>query len=205
MAQTRNFSLVTYASEPDIISILDSKLASGVLRGYAFGFHDRDLYDRDIPERGIKKGDPKEPHTHIVLRLYNPSTIKSVLSWFARLFDSDGNPITTLGEFATDFKACFRYLIHADHPDRAQYDSSIIRCSDESLFQSGASDDTSFLALQAMYEGHSLYEIARIYGRDFIFHYSHLRTLLIDIREQEARIRAAASRCSLDDSPESIS
>ena len=50
------------------------------LPGFFSMLHDQDKYDEDDPERGIKKGDLKKPHYHVVLCWRSSTTRKNVFS-----------------------------------------------------------------------------------------------------------------------------
>lgn len=169
-SQYRKFSLVTYLNLDALQSVLSARCNQ--IKGYAYCVHDKD--------------EGKEKHTHVVLALYNGATLNQVKNWFKGC-DDKGQLANTLIEPCHDLEASFRYLIHADSPEKFQYDEDSRICTDESMFTSGQKDDYTLDALNDILSGVPLREIAMRYGRDFIYHYSHFRTLVQDIIDEEAR------------------
>lgn len=169
--RSRKFSLVSYCTPEFILSALQNHERS--IRGYAFATHDKDRND---------DGTLKEVHTHIVLWLFDGRTVDDIRRWF-RYTDSDGQAVNTLGQFCLDVTSAFEYLTHKNAPDKYQYDDDIVICTDDSLFNglSDVCEDTAVGALQELINGVPLKEVAFRYGRDFIFHYSHIKLLIDDI------------------------
>lgn len=172
----RKFSCVTYLSELQLQECLQR--AGDMIRGYAYCYHDKDVNE---------DGTPKEPHTHLVLWLYNPKSINNLRGWFDRGFrDEKGEKINTLLQPCHDVKAAAEYLYHANDPDKYQYPPESVVYSDPELFISPDTqkEDTAILALQDLLSGLSLEACAMKYGRDFLYHYGHIRQLYQDILSQ---------------------
>ena len=75
------------------------------------------LHDKDINADGT----PKEPHYHIQVEFPGPTTYNNV----KRLTESIGATIPKKIESARGY---YRYLTHADNPEKAQYESKDIEC-----------------------------------------------------------------------------
>ena len=75
------------------------------------------LHDKDINA----DGSPKEPHYHVMVQYTGPTTYNNV----NKLCESIGATIPKKVESARGY---FRYLIHADNPEKAQYEYKDIQC-----------------------------------------------------------------------------
>lgn len=170
--RSRNFCLITYLTETDLVSCLNNHIQS--IRAFEYIYHDKDLKD---------DGSPKEPHYHVNLILYSARKLADVRRWFSGGKDLNGLPANTLGQICMDIGASHDYLTHKENPDKFQYNSEDIVSTDFSLFErkSEFSDDVSWLALNDMLDGVPLQVIAKRYGRDFIYHYGHIKQVYVDI------------------------
>lgn len=171
--RARKFSLVTYCTDEQIQRVLQDHWS--VIRGWAYALHDKDTN---------ADGSVKEPHSHILLWLYNASTVARVRRWF-RCLDNSQKEVTTTGQVCKDMGFAYEYLYHRNDPDKHQYDENIIKCSDKLLFVGDDPDDNAINALNDILYGVPLQEVMNRYGRDVIFHYSHLRQIVCDIRIAE--------------------
>lgn len=105
MNKARNFQGIVY---PDSESYsCEEVLASGLdyFESFAYILHDKDLND---------KGELKKPHYHWLGKVKTPLKISVVSN---RL----GVPENAV-EFCHSYRQFLRYLIHADNPEKAQYD-----------------------------------------------------------------------------------
>lgn len=75
------------------------------------------LHDKDINADGEKK----EPHYHVMLQFTGPTTYKNVCN----LTEGIGGTIPKKIESARGY---YRYLIHADNPEKEQYEYKDIKC-----------------------------------------------------------------------------
>lgn len=169
----RKFSCVTYLSEIQLHECLQR--AGDMIRGFAYCYHDKDVND---------DGTLKEPHTHLLLWLYQPRSVNSLRGWFDRGFrDEKGEKVNTLLRPCRDIKAAAGYLIHLNDPDKYQYPPESVVYSDPELFINSdiQQEDKSLLALEDLLNGVSPLEVARRYGRDFLYHWGHIRQFLYDI------------------------
>ena len=170
------------------MNILGDKYAKGVLRSYAFAYHDKDVYtEHDCKGDTSLIGNPKKPHTHFIIRLYNGSNLSTILNWFSgnNRFDIDGIEQNTLCECCLDYRSMYRYLLHLDNPEKYQYNSDVIVTNNSDDFTSEVDCDNTYLALEYMLQGVPLVEIAKKFGRDFIYHYSSYRLLIDDILNEQ--------------------
>lgn len=163
-----NVSLISYAPTQFIESVLKSHISS--LKAYSFCFHDRDI--------------DKKPHTHILICSKYAMYLQTFINWF-RYINDNGQIENTLGEKCIDIHSSFEYLIHENNPEKFQYSFEDRVTYREDVFYITEKVDKSILALQDILAGCSIREIALKYGRDFIFHYSHFRQLVLDIEQQE--------------------
>ena len=181
----RKFACITYLSEMQLQECLQR--AGDMIRGFAYCCHDKDANE---------DGTQKEPHTHLVLWLYNPRKINSIRGWFDRGFvDDKGEKINTLIQPCHDIKAAAEYLIHKNDPDKYQYPPESVVYSDPELFESPETqkEDNAILALEDLLSGMSLRECSFKYGRDFMFHYGHIKQLWLDILRQEKGLELYAT------------
>lgn len=169
--RSRNFCLITYLTEDDLVTCLNNHQSS--IRGYEYIFHDKDVKE---------DGSPKEPHFHVNLVLFSARKLVDIRRWFFG-FDLHGLPANTLAQVCMDIGASHDYLIHKENPDKFQYSLYDIVSSDSSLFEGQVdhSEDVAYLALNDMLEGVPLQDIAKRYGRDFIYHYGHIKQVYVDI------------------------
>lgn len=111
--RSRNFSFVIWNEDPlyfeqmKIIQTYDSAWI---------------VHDKDIDEQ---TGQLKKPHTHVVVTFPDAKTCLSVAKIF-HLYDKDGKPVegrvTLLNKDKRHNKdGAFKYLIHADNPDKYLY------------------------------------------------------------------------------------
>lgn len=179
-SRSRNFSLVTYLSREQLQVALLAHTQQ--IKQYAFAYHDKDT---------TEEGELKEPHFHIVLCLYNATSLSAVRRWFAGFKDAEEKEINTLGQVCSDIFAQYDYLTHNTVPCREagkyQYPQDIIECSDKAYFRANDeySADNLTLAMNDYLKGTPLKTLYRVYGRDFIIHYSQIKALCEDIKREE--------------------
>lgn len=175
--QARKFAIVTYLDP----SLIDKALQAHAeqIREFAYMVHDQDRNE---------DGTPQIQHTHLLLWLNVPYLESSIKNWF-RGNDITGNPANTLTQICRDHVSYYRYLTHADNPEKHQYDPHDIVCTNPAAFEDGdqPTEDTSWMALSDILDGVPLREVARRYGRDFIYHYGHIDQLIKAIRAEEGQ------------------
>ena len=151
-------------------------------------------HDRDIKEDGTVKGF----HTHILLYTYDAKTSTAIRKIFDRYSAEvyqyeDVKPQNTLCQECHDMPYQWRYLIHKDNPERAQYEEIERICDDfsywhkmETTLGMTASDTNSGLAMvEDILAGTSTREMCRRYGRNYIYHVPHLMNVAHNIAKEE--------------------
>lgn len=171
-SRTRNFSLTSYLDAAKInLTLLAHE---NQIRFYAYILHDKDTNE---------DGTLKEPHYHIIIVTYNAKTVSAVRRWFYGWVDKEGKDINTLGQACNDIYNAYDYLYHKNQPDKYQYDSDLIVSNNKGHFLGSADTDIDS-ATQMLFDlvkGVSYRQMAKKYGRDFIFHYQALRVLGYDM------------------------
>lgn len=171
---SRKFSLVTYLSEQQLKDVLFAH--SDQIKAWAYAYHDKDVNE---------DGSLKVVHCHVVLYVYNASTVSRIRKWF-RALDSDGKEVTTTGQICSDIYGMWDYLIHADNPEKYQYPESVRNSNLPEFFSddSNSLDDNSLSIVDDMLSGTSIYDMVSRYGRDFCIHFGHYSDVIKAIRKQ---------------------
>lgn len=175
----RNFSLITYLKEKDIEKVLYKH--NRQLRAYAYINHNLDKNEFN---------ELKEEHYHLLISLINNTTCEAIKNWFNGFEDTKGQHINTLVQPMHDINSSYKYLIHDTEVAKEQgkyvYDKQDIKGYNLSFFEDTTKQeiDNLTLALSDMLDGIPLDEIMKKYGRDFIVHYGHIKTLFNDIQKQ---------------------
>lgn len=177
-SRVRCFSLITYLSQNEIEEVIQAHTQH--IKAYAYIYHDMDLTD---------EGHFKQAHYHILIATYNAYTLDTVRNWFLGFKDSNNLDINTFCERVLDKSQAYLYLTHetekAIRDGKYKYSKEDIHsCNSTYFLDNSVSDDCILLALQEMLDGVLLCEIAKKYGRDFILHYGHIKTLFNDIQNQ---------------------
>lgn len=137
------------------------------------------LHDRDVKEDGT----PKEPHFHFLFVLRRSRRLSDIQSCMKKTLH--GNVLLQPCHSVSD---SYGYLTHEDDDDKAKYDESDIVSSsdisywkpDKSSNDSETSCDTIMSAYLDLLKSMPLTDCAKKYGRDFIIHYNHIKSLLLD-------------------------
>lgn len=172
----RNFCLMSYCTEEQIKKVMQKH--DHQLKAHAYILHDKDLDEN---------GKPKTAHYHILLALVNATTVDAVRNWF-NFTDSNGLKVNTLGQQMHDTSGSFDYLTHETDESREQgkyiYPATDIKGFNLEYFkdESQLNADSLTSALDDMLNGISLIDIYKRYGRDFIVHYGHIKSLFNDIQ-----------------------
>lgn len=175
--QSRNVVCISYAP----LSVIERAIQfhADNIRAWAYIYHDR----FSPSELENLSSDNKEPHYHIILRLYRPFTHSAVSRWFT-CTDVEGKLVNTHVTRCSDVGAYFDYLIHKYNPDKFQYDSSERKCSNPADFitDDAINQDNLTDALIDILNNVSTYDLVKKYGRDFIIHSRTLFELADRIR-----------------------
>ncbi len=184
--RSRKFGLISYLNKEQ----LDKCLLAHVLqiRCYEYIFHDKDIFD-DIDEKENPQhisGTPKQPHFHLIIVTYNQCTLSAVKKWFRGYVDENGD-INTLVQYCTDIDELDLYLTHEDKKSIARgkyiYPRSLVQCSDPNYFSAKVDRnyDNSVLASEMLLRGVPIRTVAKIYGKDFIYHYNTIKQYVNDV------------------------
>lgn len=174
--RSRNFSLTSYLDEQQLQMCLLQH--SNQIKVYAYALHDKDKNE---------DGTEKEPHFHIILCLYNATSITAVRRWFSGYKDKDNKDINTLGQKCNNIFSAYDYLTHntpqSIEQGKYQYSKDIIKTNNLKYFK--ASEESEFdnmtLAIIDMLNNVPLRVLFKKYGRDFIIHYSSCSKIVGDI------------------------
>lgn len=176
VVKTRNFSIVTYLSAEQLKTVLNAR--SNQVKYYAFIEHDKDVN----PD-----GSLKERHIHCLIKTYCQVTLSGICGWFKGFTDSENKVINTFTQQMFDIESSFDYLTHNTEAARLEgkflYPDSEVVSNNVEFFRNSVDDgDNLTSALDDLLNGEPLDVVRRRYGRDFIIHYGHIRTLFNDIQ-----------------------
>ena len=147
---------------------------NSVVSEYAYILHDRDVKD---------DGTSKEPHFHFLFVLNRSRRLADIQSCMKK---------TLLGnvmlQSCHSLSASYGYLTHENEVSKVAYDeSSIVSSADSSFWKADISSndgvksfDTIMSAYLDLLNSMPLTECSKKYGRDFIIHYNHIKSLLLD-------------------------
>ena len=180
----RKFSLVSYI-EPDKIKQL--LVRSEWVQHWSYCTHDKDV---------LSDGSPKGSHTHIVLYTYNAKSSSAIRKIFDRyaleICEKDEEPQNTLCQVCSDMVSAYRYLIHADDKNKAQYEIVERVCDDfgywhdleASCGYSDVIENKGKSMIDDMLDGVSTYEMVKRYGKEYIYHSQQLRDVASRIQSE---------------------
>lgn len=137
------------------------------------------LHDRDVKEDGT----PKESHYHFIFVLRRSRRLSDIQSCMKKTLQ--GNVMLQPCHSVSD---SYGYLTHEDEDDKAKYDESdIVSSADKSYWKPDKSSNDSETSCDIIMSSYldllnsmPLTDCARKYGRDFIIHYNHIKSLLLD-------------------------
>ena len=147
---------------------------NSVVSEYAYILHDRDFKD---------DGSPKEPHFHFLFVLYRSRRLSDIQSCMKKTLQ--GNVML---QSCHSVSGSYGYLTHENEDSKVHYDeSSIVSSADSSYWKADItsnvfikSSDTIMSAYLDLLNSMPLSDCAKKYGRDFIIHYNHIKSLLLD-------------------------
>lgn len=121
------------------------------------------FHDKDTDENGIEK----KKHLHLVCYDNSPNYLSKALKNF------EGATIPNLIEGCRNGRACIRYLVHKDDPDKFQYDISDVITNAPQQLSSSLVDSDDIVSL---YESYELLRQGKISVGDFINQYKQQLT-----------------------------
>lgn len=147
---------------------------NSVVDEYAYILHDRDFKD---------DGTSKEPHFHFLFVLRRSRRLADIQSCMKKSLQ--GNVML---QSCHSVSGAYGYLTHENDDSKVHYDeSSIVSSADSSFWKAdmsstdgGKSCDTIMCAYLDLLNSMPLTDCAKKYGRDFIIHYNHIKSLLLD-------------------------
>lgn len=170
----RYMSFVAYDPYPGTLA-LDRLLSMPSVADAAYILHDQD---------------DKKPHYHVILMLQRSRRISDVVSALRKSIFA-GN---ILYEPVRDGAAVYDYLTHTTESAKSKHqyspDDVVASLPRDTWQQTYAGvtprskddkPDTVLSATMDLINGDSLADVMRRYGRDFIVHYGHIKTLLTDM------------------------
>lgn len=177
---SRDFAVMTYLDEERIIKIIQSMS----IKHYAYAYHDKDN---------------NEPHYHVLLRLNNPTSAKSIKSKFTKAGKGadNGIDVNSMVQYARDFGDLGEYLTHENQPDKYHYGEDIIVSDDIGYFRgqmrSSTSapeheENTAYQILADIEKGTAWREMAKRYGREIIINHKRYTEFLDLIKWEEMPI-----------------
>ena len=147
---------------------------NSVVSEYAYILHDRDLKD---------DGTPKEPHYHFLFVLNRSRRLSDIQSCMKKSLQ--GNVML---QSCHSVSGSYGYLTHENKDNKVSYDeSAIVSSADGSFWKADTSSnycdkscDIIMCAYLDLLNSMPLTDCAKKYGRDFIIHYNHIKSLLLD-------------------------
>lgn len=184
-SRVRPYTIIFYGTEMELKKILRTNYER--IAHYAYILHDKDKYLEDLKDESgnyvHRVGEIEKEHFHIIVDFYNGHTFNAVKRMFTTPTD---NPRV---EPISDRVAKYRYLIHADDPDKYQYEKTAIVSNDinyyEKLCKNGDRRDSDNLAEQIINDllaGVSPRIMVSRYGRDYVVHMRQYKDCVDEIR-----------------------
>lgn len=178
--RTRRFAMISYISTVDLDRWLRGQMW---IQHWAYCYHDKD----------VENGKPKPPHTHVLVCTYDAKTVSAMRKRFGRLAveiaKDDQLPQNTLGDVMNSCCGSWRYLIHADNPEKFQYpvgdrvaDDYVYWENTDTYFDTTDSTKNCGLAmLEDVLGGMSTIELVRRYGKEYMYHSKQIREIVKDV------------------------
>lgn len=184
--EARNFFIRTYLKEADVKEFIRSLSVAK----WAYIQHD---------ER-----DNKEPHMHLLLRMNNRTSKKSIerkLKLFSMGKD-EGKDCNFNCQICEDLNNAFLYLTHeslsAKQEGKAVYSVDDIRTNDFGYFRGNYSSDgektekagenTAYQIIADIERGETLRNMAKRYGREYIINRRHYEDFVYEMRREEGEM-----------------
>lgn len=191
MKKQREFSLVSYLpTHLEVQQVLNEKEQQ--ILSYAYILHDKDIYlkdeyDKETNELKHARGELKEPHFHIYLRLQTDRLPNEICRWFVQK-DITGNSVANcFSKTVQNRVSVLKYLTHKTKgaENKYQYDDrevTVFNC--DNIFEDMPKDE-SFDVINDIIDGMSTRELVKRYGRDYIYHWQQYRDIAQHIQFEE--------------------
>ena len=178
--RTRNWSLVTYL---DVETLARRICSIDNIRYYAFIEHAKDT---------LEDGTPKPRHIHLALCLNSARTLAQLAPRFT---DIDSNAGNCFGQPTRSNRAIIEYFIHKNEPEKHQYSETDIISNNLDYFKNDETDeDNTFMIVQDLLDGKSLQQVAKTYGRAFLYHYRDFKTFIQDCKTEQTQDKRATDK-----------
>lgn len=169
--RTRNWSLVTYL---DVETLAQRICSIDNIRYYAFIVHDK---DKD------ENGQPKPTHIHLALCLNSARTLAQLSPRFTDIMSNAGN---CYGQPTRSNRAIIEYFTHKNQPEKYQYNEADIISNNLEYFKNDETDeDNTYMIIQDLLNGKSLTQVAKTYGRAFLYHYRDFKAFIEDVKQEQ--------------------
>lgn len=196
--KTNKMFLVSYVPLDKIDEILTCK--SSQLVSFAYILHNKDVYLEDVVRDGVvvhHKGDKEIDHCHIYLNLKMSREPVEIINWFKCIDESSGLHINTLAEKVMACQSAIDYLTHKNSPEKYQYPVSDVHYGGSNIKEDDNGNlvsldntlDDSYDIVECMLNGMPLKQIVRIFGKDFVYHYSSYKALMSDMLIEDSNIK----------------
>ncbi len=174
----RKFCITTYIDRDNLLRFLSS---SSWIHHWALCCHDKD----------VDNGENKVYHIHVVFYTFEAKTASAVRKLFDRFSSSlygENDKQNTLVMPCLDVVAQYRYLIHADDPQKFQY-SHIERLTDNDVYWNklersaglnSVSNNTALAIFEDILAGVSTRELTCRYGFAYIQNIGRFKIALAD-------------------------
>lgn len=192
------FSLSTYI-KPE--HVLDFLRGAHWINHWSMCYHDKDVWTKKDNQNDPThiEGEPKEPHTHIVLYTFNGKSSSSVKKLFDRysieIYGADKKQ-NTFCEECTSVAAQYRYQLHLDDPDRFPYPLEVRKTDNQDYWTKfeltdglNAPDNKALAMIDDILRGVPYRTMTLQYGKDFVYHYNHIYNMAMRINRQEQGVR----------------
>ena len=173
MKKDRWFSAVSYTDTTVLRKVIE-KYGSRI-KSYAWIVHDKDEADY---------------HIHFVFHTLNSYTYKTIVGWFRAVQDDDDKR-NTFVQSIIDRQGIIDYLTHKNESnEKFKYNEEDIASDNIDDFLGEEAKDESYEILEDMLANVPYRELARKYGRDFIYHFDNYKKLCIEINQQDTTLHS---------------
>ena len=193
--RVRSFECVSYIDAESLGRFLKQ---SAWVSHYAYCFHDKDLWTDADQEANAQhvSGTLKTPHTHVLIYTYDAKTcsaVKKLFDRFALSVCGDSKPQNTRVNVCNSMPSMWRYLVHADDPEKIQYSLDSRHCDDKRYWSrldatdglSACCSNTGLAMVQDLIDGVSYRTMCERYGKEYIYHAKYLEDVVAKISWQE--------------------
>lgn len=190
---SRKHTILTYIDPKHLIAFLKQ---SSWVEHWAYCYHDKDVWTADDEKLNAehKANTPKTAHTHIVLYTRDAKTSTAICKLFNRFSVSvygKDKAQNTRAEYCTDICAQYRYLIHADDPNKHAYDVNERVVDDPKYwdkYHRGIIDTPNYgyTMVNDLLQGVPYRMMCERYGKEFIYHARYIEDCAQKIRLEEA-------------------